>query len=274
MRRRSRAITGWLTAALLLLGALVAASASALPEVGRCVARAGTGKYKDANCAEKAGKLVSERSFEFTKGAAKKTFTEAGGRAELEFSGGSTLSCGSASAVGEYSEVSGAIKGVQHLVITLNECESPLLYRPGCKTLGAREGEFVSAPLKGALGYLSGKGTKTPVLGQELHPEAAKGAFLEFECGAGAVKVKIGVSTKKPNGGDCVIGALEPVNTMSSTFTETFSGAKGVQSPHSFETAPTKVCNLESSTNGGKFEGFDMAFNATITGEEALEIKA
>jgi hypothetical protein len=61
---------------------------------------------------------------------------------------------------------------------------------------------------------------------------------------------------------------------MSASFAEAFSGSKGVQSPQSFETSPTKICNLESSANGGKFERNDLAFTTTITNEEPLEVKA
>jgi hypothetical protein len=86
--------------------------------------------------------------------------------------------------------------------------------------------------------------------------------------------VKTGVSSKTPNGNDCTIGSLSPANVMTATFSEAFSESKGVQSPQSFQSTPTKVCNLESSTNGGAFERADLEFTSAITGEEELEIKA
>jgi hypothetical protein len=270
MKRMGITITGWLAGVLLLSGAMAAASASGLPEVGRCVAQAGTGKYKDANCTEKAGKLVSEKAFEFKKGAVKKAFTGSGGEALLE-TGETTISCRAVSAVGEYREALGAIKGVQKVVMRLTGCGLPI---GNCNTAGAPEGEFVTAPLKGKLGYISGKGTKTPAVGQELRPEKAKGPFLEFECGFGAAKVKVGVRGTTPNGNDCIIGTLSTVNVTSVTFAEAFSGSKGLQSPQNFETSPTRICNLEASTNGGKFERTDLAFTTTITNEEPLEVKA
>jgi hypothetical protein len=271
MKRICITSTGWLAAALLLSGAMAAGSAWALPEVGRCVAQVGTGKYKDANCSEKAGKLVSEKGFEFKKGAVKKAFTVSSGEVVLETASETKVICHAGSAVGEYREASGVIKQVQKVVMRLTGCGLPI---GNCNTAGAPEGEFVTAPLKGKLGYVSGKGTKTPTVGQELRPEKAKGPLLEFECGGGAAKVKVGVRGTTPNGNDCIIGTLSPVNVMSASFAEAFSGSKGVQSPQSFETSPTKICNLESSANGGKFERNDLAFTTTITNEEPLEVKA
>jgi hypothetical protein len=264
-------ITRWLVAVLVVSAGITAQSASALPEVGRCVAQAGTGKYKDANCSEKAGKLVSEKAFEFKKGAVKKAFTGSGGEVVLETASETKIVCSAGSAVGEYREVFGVIKAVQKVVMRLTGCGLPI---GNCNTAGASEGEFVTSPLKGALGYLSGKGTKTPIVGQELHPELAKGPFLEFECGFGAAKVKVGVRGSTSNGNDCIIGTLSTVNVMSATFAEAFSGSKGVQSPHSFETSPTKVCNLETSTNGGPYERIDLVFTTTISNEEPLKVKA
>ena len=70
-------IMGLCLVAVFALGAFAASSAFALPEFGRCVPKAGTGKYSDANCTVKAakGKGVTE----FVKTIEKKKFTSAGG---------------------------------------------------------------------------------------------------------------------------------------------------------------------------------------------------
>jgi hypothetical protein len=60
---------------------------------------------------------------------------------------------------------------------------------------------------------------------------------------------------------------------MSTSFEEAFSGKEGVQSPQRLQ-SPTKLCNLETQTNGGPWENVDFAFKATLTNEEALEVKA
>jgi hypothetical protein len=264
-------IAGSVAVVVLVLCAL-AASASALPEIGRCVAQAGTGRYKNANCTEKAGKLPAEKAFEFKKGAVNRAFTASGGEAVIETASGTKVVCIAESARGEYREVLGAIKGVQKVVMRFTGCEVPI--GGECRTKGAEFGEFVTSTLKGSLGYISGEKTKTPVVGQQLRPEKAKGPFLEFECLGGSVKVKTGVSSKTPNGNDCTIGSLSPANVMTATFSEAFSESKGVQNPQSFQATPTKICNLESSANGGTFERAALEFNSMTANEEAIEIKA
>jgi hypothetical protein len=268
-----RSIAGSLAIAFLTTGALTTQSALALPEIGRCVAQPGTGRYKDANCTAKAGKLTSEKAFEFKKGAIKKAFNAAGGETVIEGASGTKIICQAQSASGEYRETLGSIKGAQKVVIRFTGCSLPALGIT-CETKGTQAGEFVTNSLKGSLGYISGEKTKTPVVGLELQPEKAKGPFLEFECGGGAVFVKIGVSGKTPNGNDCAIGTLTPPNLMSTTFNDAFSQSEGVQKPQSFQSTPTKVCNLEVSANGGAFERTAFGFESTITNEEALEIRA
>jgi hypothetical protein len=257
---------------VLASGALAAQNAAALPEVGRCVAQPGTGSYKDANCDEKAGKLTAEKAFEFKKGAGNKAFTGAGGEAVFESASGTKVVCQAESAAGEYHEIFGAIKGVQKLLIRFKNCAIPAL-GVFCASRGAQAGEFVTSSLKGTLGYISGKKTKAPVVGERLQPEKAKGPFLEFECNGGAVTVRIGVRPTTPNGGDCVIGSLSPANVMSTSFDEAFSGSGGDQSPQSFQ-GTTTICNLEVSANGGAFERTTLVFSSTIANGEELEIKA
>src|ERR1700694_5205198 len=91
-------ITGLCLVAVFAMSAIGAASASALPEVGRCVAKAGTGKFKDAGCTVKAGKLTSEKNFEWLKGAASEAesstkFTSSGGEGILETAIGTKIKC-------------------------------------------------------------------------------------------------------------------------------------------------------------------------------------
>jgi hypothetical protein len=253
-------------------GALAAQDAAALPEVGRCVAQSGTGRYKDANCNEKAGALTAEKAFEFTKGAGKKAFTGAGGEVVSETASGTKFVCQAESAAGEYRETLGRTTGVQKLLIRFTNCAMPAL-GVFCASRGAQPGEFVTSSLKGTFGYISGKKTKAPVVGERLQPEKAKGPFLEFECNGGAITAKIGVRPTAPNGGDCVIGSLSPANMMSTSFDEAFSGSGGDQSPQSFQ-GTTTICNLEASANGGPFERARLAFSSTLANGEELEIKA
>jgi hypothetical protein len=262
-------IVGLCLVAVFALTAFAASSASALPEIGRCVSQPGTGKYKDSNCTVKAGKLTSEKSFEWKKAPVKTHFTSAGGAGVLETETGTRVECTAQSAAGEYKVVNGASKEVTNVVATFTGCSLPIIGAK-CNTVGHGEGEIVTNPLKGPMGYISGKGTKTPVVGQELTPVTSKGAFATFECSS-AAKIVVKEGAKK--GGNCIISTLAPANVMSTTASDTYAGAAGKQEPQHFE-GSTKICNLESALNGGAAERSTQLLETTITNEEELEIKA
>ena len=273
-------IMGLCLVAAFALTAIGAGTASALPEVGRCVAQAGTGKYKNSNCTEKAGAKVEEKQFEFKKGAKSETegvhFTSAGGEGVLETVSGTKIVCKTQSATGKYDQDSGVIKEVEGVVAKFEGCSIPALETP-CNTKGQAAGTISTFLLKGPLGYISGEKTKTPVVGQELTPEKAKGLFAEFECLGGGIVVKVkgkeGAAEGK-TGGNCVIAPVENANEMSLTAKQVYSGSGGKQSPQHFQLATSKFCNLESNTNGGAFEAATQALTTVVTNEEALEIKA
>jgi hypothetical protein len=269
-------ISGWCVLVVFALGAIGAGTAAALPEVGRCVAKPGTGKYKEANCVEKAGAKLEEKAFEFVKGGEKLGFTATDGVTTWETEAGSLFTCKSTSASGKFDEDSGVIKEVEDVVLVYKGCFMGG-FLGSCKTVGAEEEEIKTEKLKGALGYISGEKTKTPVVGQELTPETAKGNFAAYECGGGAAKFIVKGSLKEVEahkGGECVIAPLSEVNVMSATVGQTYSGSGGKQTPQHFQLATSKYCNLEVNSNGGPFEltTFDLVNN--ITYEEALEVKA
>jgi hypothetical protein len=247
---------------------LSAAASAALPEVGRCVSKPATGKYKDAGCTEKAGTKASERHFEFLKGAEHVGFTGIGGALTVETEAGSKVECAAHSAAGKYDLDAGVIKEVANVVIKAGGCGLPNFQT--CNTPGSAEGQIVTKQLMGPLGFISGKGTKSPVVGLELTAESAGGAFLEVECGP-AAKMVVKQGAKK--GGNCAIAPITPVNVPSTTAELTYFGSTGTQVPQHFE-GSTKICNLESAVNGGPAERTILAFGSTLTSEEALEIKA
>ena len=277
--------TGLWLVAMLALGAFAASSAFALPEVGRCQPST-IGKYKTANCTTKATlkeKAITEK-WEWHKGAQAELvgvhFTSEGGEGTLETEAGTKITCKTQSATGKYDQDVGVIKEVEGVVSTFKECELPLL-SASCKTAGAAEGEIKTNLLKGPLGYISGEKTTSPVIGQQLTPEKAKGAVTSFECAGGAVKVivkgkegKFKLGETEVSGGNCVIAPLAEVNVMTTTVSQTYSGAGGKQSPQKFQKATAKFCNLLSNTNGGPFEAATQSLTTTITNEEALEVKA
>jgi len=271
-------IMGLCLVAAFALTAIGAGSASALPEIGRCVAKAGTGKYKDANCTKKAGSKAEEKQFEFLKGpeVGKTGFTSAGGEGVLETVSGTKIVCKTQSATGKYKRLStGTTKEVEGVIANFEGCSIPALETP-CQS-GSESGKISTFSLKGPLGYISGEKTTTPVVGQMLTPTKAKGFFAEFKCLGGGITVKVKGkegAVEGKTGGNCVIAPVVNANEMSLTATQTYSGSGGKQSPQHFQLATSKYCNLESNTNGGAFEAATQALTTVVTNEEALEIKA
>lgn len=257
-------IVGLALVAVFAFSALVASSASALPEYGVCTAKAG-GKYLDGNCT-KAGK---PGAFEFVKVPAKKGFTSLGTTpGVLQTVGGSEVKCTGETAKGEYLSTT-STKAVHNVVVSFSGCELPLLGIK-CNTKAAGEGNIVTNTLEGKLAYIS-KTSKT--VEQELKPvKTAPGKlFVEFECGGGAVVIKVGAGAGK--GGDCIYGPIVNTNVSSTTNEQVYSGSGGVQNPQKLE-GKTTICNLESSANGGAFERATQSITTTLTSEEAVEVKA
>ena len=261
-------IVGLCLVAAFALSAIGVGSASALPEIGRCVSKAG-GKYTDGNCT-KTGK---PGTFEFVKGAEKLKFTSAGGEGKLQGATGTEIKCTTQSATGEYLVKTGAIKEVHNVTAKFNGCELPL-FGAACQTKGAAAGEILTTKLKGKLSYTSGKKTPAVKVNQGLSPEVKKKGFTLFECPAVGVEVYVGEGPEK--GHETILADIGPVNTMATTATETYEGSGGKQVPNFIEGKGTVIDNLESSLSGpkGTFERSDQVLTTVITNEEALEIKA
>jgi len=254
-------IMGLCLVAAFALSAFAVSSASALPEVGRCVPKA-LGKYTDANCNVKAVKGNGTK--EFVKGSGGLNgWSAAGGEAFLEGESGTKIICTSQTAVGKYDEDTGAIKESENVTATYQGCNLPLI-EGSCQNGAA--GEIKTNSLHGPLGYIS-KAKKE--VGQELTPEVKNGAFVEFECGGGAVKVVVKVATK--GGHNCIINNQGPVNTMSTTATSKYKETKGIQEPNHFE--GKTECNLESKVIGEP-ERSGQSQEDIITGETAVELRA
>jgi hypothetical protein len=269
---------GMCVTAGLLLAAVTAGSASALPEIGRCVAKAG-GKYTNANCTKK---VSSGGTFEWLKGSnGHPNFTASSGEAVLEGESGTKIVCKASTAVGKYNETGSTktTKGVKNVVATFTECEDPGIGKI-CHSAGQGEGVIVTKELEGVLGYI----TKKPiVVGQELHPK--KGTpFAIFECGLpaqGGVKVTVQENTSgaagSKGGGNCIISTLSEVNVMATSVGDIFKASgPGKQAPQSFENKKPPVCNLETEFAAfpAPYERSTQTEIATVVSEELLEIKA
>jgi hypothetical protein len=270
---------GLFLAAAFVLAALGASSASALPEIGRCVAKTG-GKYKNSNCTEK---VTSGGTFEFVKGANKKPgFIATSGVAFLEGASGTKIVCKKSTATGKYDEdgTTFAIKGVESVVALFTECEDPGIGKI-CHSSGQAEGAIKTEVLEGELRYLT-KTTKPPVVGQELHPVPSTGPFAIFECGAptaGGIKVTVqenrsGAPGSK-EGGNCILSTLSEVNVMAKTVKSIYKGKGGVQEPQKYE-GQAKICNLETEFAAfpAPYERSTQTETAEVVSEETVEVKA
>jgi hypothetical protein len=277
-----------------LAAAMAATSASALPEFGECVAKAG-GKYTDSNCTAKA--KVGAGSFEFKKTSEleKRSFV-----GQNVGSGGVLATAArwceesNGNLVGTVTRAACAAKGgKQHVSapgeIAKVECEAEKNHGEitgpttvtnvtvvffGCKLLGSipcsngpGEGEVQVNLLKGKLGYINKKEHKAGIL---LEPKV-KGNFVSFNCGgptgnniivgvgsktAGAEFVK---GTRFPSGcnGECVGATPEE---------EAHGGDDGIISPitpvNVMTSHYTQVYTVNSETVENipsKFEGKPLA---------------
>jgi hypothetical protein len=251
--------------------AAAATSASALPEWGKCEAKAG-GKYLDSNCTKK-GTLKNPGSFEFKKGTevGNVKFTGEGGAGILtvdgrickgnaggggiEVSEGSertkkceeggviepgtnSVECTSENATGEQF----GTKEVKNVNVTFHGCSAAGVLP--CQNT-ATEGEIKTHTLKGALGYIS-KSKKE--VGVSLTPVKAKAHFADFEC-AKAILSSVGVGNPITEGcaykettkcgGDGIISPITPVNEMTSTFTQVYTANAAFENiPSKFEGKP------------------------------------
>jgi hypothetical protein len=261
-------MVGLALVAVLATTALVATSASALPEWGQCYVQAKhEGKYANAGCTVKA-KVVNTKptgEFEWRKGPeiAEKHFSGAnvgsGGvlTTELHFcypnqirvsakkcvEGGGEVRepLGTASVECESEANHGEAKGTK-------EVANISVIFHGCKLFGSapcsnssEEGAIVVNTLKGALGYINKAKKEVGVL---LEPAVKKGEFVKFICG-GFLATVVGVgnetegaaySPEKTGGYDGIISPITPVNTMSSKFTQVYTINAGDENiPSKFE---------------------------------------
>jgi len=248
--------------------AYAVSSASALPEWGKCEAKAG-GNYSDSNCTVKA-KPKGSGSFEWKKGKELPNvkFTGAnkeaghGGvltgtiricwvgetdkspttRAKCAEEGGREVEeslppveCESETNTGEQS----GTNAVQKVFVTFRGCGVINKALP-CKSNGAAAEEIKVNELKGKLGYIN-KGARA--VGVLLEPAKHHGAFAEFECG-GLLALKVGVGNskegayyqpEKTGGYDGIISPIGPVNKMTSTFEQVYT-----VNPTTHENEPSK----------------------------------
>jgi hypothetical protein len=268
------------------IAAVAATSASALPEFGKCEAKAG-GKYTDGNCTKKAS-LKNPGSFEWKKGSEIKPIAFSGGnlgsggvlitklrscvvegkahqstRAKCKELGGEEVEETSAEAIkiecqAEHNsgEISGS-KSVVNVDVVFTGCK---VFGSAPCSNGPNEGEIQVNPLKGSLGYINKAEHKA---GLVLEPVTKHGEFAKFNC-AGILETVVGVGNstqgayylpETTGGYDGIISPITPVNTMTSEYTQVFT------------VNPTTVANIPSKFEGKHIELLeDYVYNPSEPG--------
>jgi len=298
MRQHVRTLALCLIAAFALV-ALVASTASAsLPEWGGCEATP-SGRYANSACTEKA--THKSGSYEWYTGEAFGTVRrrERGdppkqlshynieavvGPTTFETTTNRKVECAYGSV--EMQLENGNTKGVKEIFLRLHGCEAE---GQPCETaFSFEEGELNDQvqwegeeAFKGVLGFVEGKGTEHPAVGLGLtafrpqpkeRPRKVEILFVAI-CHAPSIgTVWIGGDGKGKN---TVISLIEPVDKMTTEFTQTFSAsAPGVQAPVKFETGPERT--MSEAIHG---EWFGSAWTSSWAdqaegGSPSIEIKA
>lgn len=186
------------------------------------------------------------------------TFTGSGGEGTLETItvGGvvRTVTCTASTSSGEISSGTTA----KNIKVSLTGCTltAPVGSKLTCTSSKANSGEIQTVTLKGTLFYLVAGSSE---VGVDLKPESGT-TVATFTCG--------GVETLTVKEG--VIGKLTPVNTLTNSFTLTFSQISGKQSPETYLSASGCAATKETlTTEGSGFENF-LAIQSGIKGSETL----
>jgi hypothetical protein len=271
-------IMGLCLVAVFAFAAFAASSASALPEVARCIEKAG-GKYKEGNCVAKAGTKAEEKKFELSKEYPNAGFKGSSGTSFLETESGTKIECSGSTATGKWDAdftntvppKPSPIKEAETVVATFTGCTLGVA-KKNCQNKGAPTGEIKTNELEGPLGYLS-KAKKE--VGQELKPHVKKGTFATFEC-EGFGTILVGEGTGKL--GDCIIATVtSPTDVSTTSGSQLYTGIKGPegqeQNPQHFE-GKTTHCNLESKLGEGAWERSVQHQEESLTFEEAGELRA
>ena len=184
------------------------------------------------------------------------TFTSTSGVSILKTASGEEVECKADTNAGE---LTGAKTDI--VTVTFTGCESKKFK---CSSAGAAAGEIVVKEALSELGYIK-KAAPTEV-GLALKPKEAGGIFVEFNCAGGIVKVKTKGS---------VIGKITPINTWTTTYSLVFNYSAGNPCKQEFEKFEGLAKDtLESSKNGGAYEGACEKSTDTITLSEKGEIRA
>ncbi len=169
-----------------------------------------------------------------------------------------------------------------------------------CASEGKAEGEIVTNPLKGELGYINKAGKQVGVL---LEPAKTRGTFAQFECPGFSILTVVGVGSKKEGaeftssgcfgvpcpgatpeeekhgGYDGIISPITPVNEMTSKYTQVYTEESEYpfrNLPSKFERKHTDVLEdyIEVEGDSSSWSSAGEVITNVNTSEEPSEIKA
>ncbi len=262
-------LAGLVVVAAFALSAIAAATASAaeLPELYQCAKtvkaeKKYTGHYSSKKCTKESYVEAGGQEYELEPGIGKgKEFKGKGGDANLEIEGIGGVRCSKSADTGFFNTPKTADK----VHVTFTGCT---FETHPCTNTG-KAGEVKTNALKGEVGYLEGKGTEHPLVGDLLTAES--GTYeAEFSC----LPLYFRVSGK-------VIGEVDPtdVNKFTKEATLTFKESSGIQHWKCFEgeTPCDNTLISELSEVSGEFHSGQIvsaeSTEVTNKGEE-LELKA
>jgi hypothetical protein len=260
------------------LGAMGASAAQAETlEWGKCAAVPGGtgGKYSDAGCTERAEHKGGGYEWARLEGEIELKHMVPIGDVSFETADGDSIQC---SKVGTESSTFPLNKKTLTTPLWLfKDCEETE-EEETCTSNNGFSGEinnkyeFYNKTWTGKLGFVSGAGTSSPVVGVEYKMLNHERLFEPVKCEGALGTVWIGGSH---HGGNAFISTIEPVNKMTNQFTQVYGeSAPGVSSVTSFE--GKNPVRLEAFL-GQHWEPVAMtaAFHDQVQlGEAELEIKA
>jgi hypothetical protein len=261
--------------ALVAALALVASASAALPEIGRCVARAG-GKYTSSTCTVPA-KTGKTSLFEFEPGAVNNHFTLQAPAITMQQHnaeiGEEKISCAASKGEGVYTSPT----GLEITQLELTGCQDKSA-KVLCQTEAAEgnstEGKINVPLLEGALGKTSGTKAGLLLTGTVPNPFSygKSNLFMHYECGG-----KLGGRGANVFVEFGVIGELVATDRMSPTWRLRFT--KSIitldQAIRHFEGEAEEHELWENVFLAGIDDGFvNVVGVPTITNEEPLEIKS
>jgi hypothetical protein len=268
--KRMRGLALCIVAAVGLAAVVAATAAASEPALYECAKlsknaeKKYTGKYIDKHCSTEASKTEKEAGKtnkyelqEWAKAPTKvKAFKGKGSAGDLEVEGVGEVQCTKSADTGEFN----GPKSAHNVKVTFTNCAT-LGHK--CESPGAAVGEIKTETLEGEVGYLAGGGTKSPIVGVDLKPQAPGVYLAQFTCNPEELNLRVRGS---------VIGeVLPPYNVFTKEATLKFHSHNGIQEWQSFEGGPTDTLFSESCF-GCEPSGHDPSGESQIVANKGEEL--